>query len=148
MPCWINLTFIRKSSTKEGFAFFRIFTFCSKLSNLLNRYIKKSITNFIVSSLISDSYVIHRGSISYQTDPPPPYPLPLPLPLPSPPLPSRVLCTVLVTIPWAGPHSHIKFHLIDNESIRPCPVDRHWNVQPATVTLIRQIRYRKQSSTT
>ena len=29
----------------------------------------------------------------------------------------RVLCTVLVTIPWAGPPSLIEFHLIDKKSL-------------------------------
>ena len=63
---------------------------------------------FILSSLISDSYVIQGGSISYQTNPfPPPLTPPSPRPPTSPttprplqpPLPpGRVLCTVLVTI--------------------------------------------------
>ena len=43
-------------------------------------------------------------------------------PDPPPPTPTllirathgRVLCTVLVTIPWAGPPSLIEFHSIDN----------------------------------
>ena len=35
-------------------------------------------------------------------------------PLSQPP-PGRVLCTVLVTIPWAGPLSLIEFHSIDNK---------------------------------
>ena len=34
----------------------------------------------------------------------------------SPPPPGRILCTVLVTIPWAGPHSLIEFNSIDNKT--------------------------------
>ena len=98
---------------KGGFCIFRIFIFCRKLSNQFSRYIKivASITNFILSSLISDNYVIQRGSISYQTWPPPPPEDPCqPTPGPPPP-PGRVLCTFLVTIPRAGPSlNRIPFH--------------------------------------
>ena len=61
-----------------------------------------SIINFILSSLISDSYVIQRGSISYQKDPPPYTPT-----LYHPTTPGRILCIALVTIPSAGPPSLI-----------------------------------------
>ena len=50
-------------------------------------------------------------------DQPPQQPPRLPTPpFPSPPLvpPGTVLCIVLVTIPWAGPPSHIDFHSMDN----------------------------------
>ena len=47
---------------------------------------------------------------------PPPALHPPTHPPPGPPLPpGRVLCTVLITIPGAGPPSLIKFHSIDNE---------------------------------
>ena len=49
--------------------------------------------------------------------PDPHYPLtPPPLPPWPPPPPGRVLCTVLVTIPWAGPLSLIEFHSIDKKA--------------------------------
>ena len=54
------------------------------------------------------------GSLQPPEAPPPLHLTPLP-PGPPPP-PGRVLCTVLVTIPWAGKPSLIKFHLIDKNT--------------------------------
>ena len=86
-----------------------------------NYFTSKRRVPFILSSLISDSYVLQRGSISYQTEPPTP---PIPRLEPHHPLQpythpdsGRVLCTVLVTIPWAGPPSLIEFHSRDNKEI-------------------------------
>ena len=35
---------------------------------------------------------------------------------------NRVLCTVLVTIPWKGPPSAIEFYSIDNDRQNTCGV--------------------------
>ena len=62
----------------------------------------------------------------------PPSPLdslpPLDIPSPWPCHPMAEFCILLVTIPWAGPPSLIKFHLIDNHevSIQSMP---YWYVQ-------------------
>ena len=55
---------------------------------------------------------------SYSTPPDPHHPYTPTHPPPGPPPPpGRVLCTVLITIPWAGPPSLIEFHSIDNNKI-------------------------------
>ena len=100
---------------KGGFCIFRTFIFCRKFSNYFNRYIKivTSITNFILLSLISDSYVIQRGSISYQTDPiptiPPPGLLPPPIPHTTHPLgPHHPLVEFCVQF-WSLVHEQEQF---------------------------------------
>ena len=42
-------------------------------------------------------------------------------PDPIPPLPGRVLCAVLVTIPWKAPPSLIEFHSVANKTTKSVP---------------------------
>ena len=119
--CHVGLNFIsaRKSSAILEFSLLAV-----NYQMNFYRYIKivASITNFVFSSLISDSYVIHRGHfhIKQLLDPPPLTLLHL---LPSrthhPHYPLAEFCVqFLVTIPWVRPPCLAKIHLINKNILR------------------------------
>ena len=107
---------------KAEFCIFRIFTFCSKLSNELNRYIyinscKYYILYVIIFNLrqLCHTERVNFISVIRPQYTPPPHTTPRP---PRPTHPWQSLVYILVTIPWARPPSLIGFHLIDKCALK------------------------------